>query len=291
MSEVYGMSVKAPTVIIRDDDISYFTTPEELETLYGDLWAEGVKVSFAVIPYEVKTYSREDRRFFYQEDREYFIGENTRLVKYLRKLIKHDMACIMLHGYNHKYLIKNGRFIGEYAYQDYKTLYEKTKKGKNVLESLFNTTIKVFVPPNNDLSLAGVKAVTDNGLNICGASSIKTLKRYVNLSSPRHIYYLCLRLYYKVVYSRYYPFVADYPFIMDLGTHKELVSYAFGHTTNLNKLIKLFEFCLRKNAPFCIWTHYWDILINPRTMSKFLKFLKYVSLRGVEFSLINDVLK
>jgi hypothetical protein len=33
---------------IRDDDVSFFTKPMELESLYKDLWEKNIPISFAV---------------------------------------------------------------------------------------------------------------------------------------------------------------------------------------------------------------------------------------------------
>ena len=41
---------------IRDDDVSFFTKPIELESLYKNLWEKNIPVSFAVIPIAVKSH-------------------------------------------------------------------------------------------------------------------------------------------------------------------------------------------------------------------------------------------
>jgi len=55
---------------IRDDDVSFFTKPMELEKLYKDLWEKNIPVSFAVIPFAVKSYYCGDWEKFYQEKEE-----------------------------------------------------------------------------------------------------------------------------------------------------------------------------------------------------------------------------
>ena len=39
-------------VAIRDDDTSYFTTPDALERVYGDVW-DRVPVCLAVVPFAI----------------------------------------------------------------------------------------------------------------------------------------------------------------------------------------------------------------------------------------------
>ena len=51
---------------IRDDDTSYWTSVSELQELYGDYLAKGLKLSLAVIPYSVHVEYRGDMKRLYQ---------------------------------------------------------------------------------------------------------------------------------------------------------------------------------------------------------------------------------
>ena len=137
-------------LIIRDDDISYWTSVEEIDFIYRDLFDKGIKISFAVIPYAAKMYNLGDPHTFYQDENDSkWVGENTKLVKYLKEKIDKGLVEIMLHGYNHLYCFKSMdsglkiaseknldeyrsrnklvTFIGEYNYQGFNALYSKTK--------------------------------------------------------------------------------------------------------------------------------------------------------------------
>ena len=147
-------------LIIRDDDISYWTSVEEVDSKYRDYFERGIKISFAVIPCASKMYNLGDISTFYQDqDNSKWIGDNIDLVKYLKEKINKGLVEIMLHGYNHLYNFKSFdkklkvaskknlheyrseneliTFIGEYNYQSYKSLYSKTKTGKDYLSSIF----------------------------------------------------------------------------------------------------------------------------------------------------------
>ena len=49
IEKLIGPNGKVP-ILIRDDDINYFTKPEMLESIYSNAWTEGFKVSLSTIP-------------------------------------------------------------------------------------------------------------------------------------------------------------------------------------------------------------------------------------------------
>ena len=73
---------------IRDDDINFWTNVEEIDTIYREIWAKGIKVSFAVIPFSVRSFNSGDRNKFYQNKELMPIGKNKEIVEYLRNKIK-----------------------------------------------------------------------------------------------------------------------------------------------------------------------------------------------------------
>jgi predicted deacetylase len=285
-------------LIIRDDDLSYWTKVDEIENVYKYLFERKIKVSFAVIPFAVKMYNAGNFEKFYQDENSATpIDKNKKIVEYVKEKIKEGLVEIMLHGYNHLYRFecdgriqiaskknlynarksgKNIKFIGEYNYGNYDDLYKKTKEGKEYLEDIFKIKIYNFVPPSNQINKNGVKAIIDNNLNLSGLigkiyNRENTLKGYFTYID-RIIFYLKNR-------NIIYPKIANY------GKHSELVGYAITPSTNWQKLYNQLEYCAIHNYPFQIATHYWelkgelknkfynviDLILTKNYKSKFLK--------------------
>jgi len=140
---------------IRDDDVNYWTKPQDLEKVYGEVLARGIPISFAVIPFAVRTYNWGDPDKFYQDENiTEPVGNNKDLVEFLRRYISKGLVEIMQHGYLHLYafktfwasgiklairinlesvrLKKSGtelRWIGEYLWKDKDRLIKETKEG------------------------------------------------------------------------------------------------------------------------------------------------------------------
>ena len=99
---------------IRDDDISFFTRPEDLENIYKEIWERNILVSFSVVPFSVESHYCGDWDNFYQETELKAIGENKDLVDFLKSKLKENKISIMLHGYSHQYKVaenKNGVLV------------------------------------------------------------------------------------------------------------------------------------------------------------------------------------
>ena len=103
-----------PTIIIRDDDTSYFTAPQRLETVYGRLWDAGIPVCLAVIP---QVYG--DTRVYWTDGnphdpgippayrgtgKTYSILDNPELCAFLNQKIAAGLVEVCLHGNTHSLL-------------------------------------------------------------------------------------------------------------------------------------------------------------------------------------------
>ena len=260
---------------IRDDDTSFWTRPEELEFVYKKIWAKGIPVSIAIIPFSVKFYFSSNREKFYQDEKLKPIGENRELIEFLKEKIKENKISIMLHGFSHQYKVakwrkgtlvlatkenldelkkyKKGRnlcWYGEYNWKPYEQLKEETKRGKEYLEDIFHTRIMIFVPPSNDISKEGVKALAESRLNLSGTMRLSKLNRPVNLCSIKNWF---IKFWWRLKYDRVYPYVMDYV------THKELHAYGLVPGVTLEELRNHFKFCYDRGTPFVLATHYWEV--------------------------------
>ncbi len=288
-------------LIIRDDDLSYWTESREIERIYEPLFKKGVKVSFAVIPKSVRMFNPGDFAKMYQDEKEsFFVGENEEITAYIRELVDSDKAEIMLHGYNHLYFISVNdkkyiankenldrfrkekafiKFLGEYM-DAYDVLYEKTKKGKRYLETLFDTRVKNFVPPSNQIAREGVNAVARNGLNISGIAG----RRYDRERNLSGLISYAKRVFFKLKHQN-----LTYPYVIDYKDHKELAGYAFTPSTDWDRYKRQFDFCEKNDIPFQLATHYWEL--RGGLLEKFYEFVEYAMKRGFKSVFLKDVLR
>lgn len=291
---------------IRDDDVSYWTKPEELENLYKPIWSKGIPVSLSLIPFSIKSENLGDFDKFYQDEEFRHIGDNKELVYFIREKQREKLVCLMMHGYTHQYKValdknseqktatkdvldemrkvKKGRelyWIGEYRWKRYEQLLIETKIGKEYLEDIFKTKIKVFVPPSNDISREGVRAVSENRLNLVSSISIREINRpltiYTFINWAKNVLW-------RLVYGRKFPFVMNY------GTHKEVFAHGFTPDIRLENLIREFNFCYRKKAPFILSLHYWEINSRKEMKRDFFRFIEYTEGKA-EYISVNKIIE
>lgn len=232
---------------IRDDDTSFFTNPDELESVYNNYWGY-IPISLAVIPFAVSNTKNKIKNVG-EKSTEFPIGNNKKLVAWLRKRIALGHIKIMLHGYNHEYKYIDNKWIAEYSHKTLQQLLEETIVGKNYLEDLLDVEIDVFVPPSNSIGKSGIEAIRNAELNLSGIMgrggdrpfSLEYVNAYIKRWSWRIL-------------------VGDaYPFTLKLGGINELRAYALTPQVDPLYLFKQLNFCSKINAHFVIATHYWEI--------------------------------
>jgi len=291
---------KKMDLIIRDDDLSYWTKPEKIEKVYKPLFDKKIKISFATIPFSVQMFNAGDFDAFYQNLEEKPIGENEEIIEYIKEKIDDGLVEIMLHGYNHLYSFEcNGeikfatkenlepcrkqnkkiKFLGEYNYQNYKELNKKTKIGKEYLEDIFKINIRNFVPPSNQIKKAGIKAIIENNLNISGLIGKKFDREFTIKGLTTYLDRVYFTLKNKDII---YPKIANY------GKHKELVGYAITPSTDWKKYYKQLDFCVKYALPFQIATHYWEL--NGALKEKFYKIAEQIINNGLKSKFLKEVL-
>lgn len=153
-------------VIIRDDDISYFTKPEALTKLYGLLFEEEKSVNFSVIPQitaNIRIGSRSPYRarekieydpcippIFRGRNEEFPLNENRDLVEFLRNL---ENCEILQHGLTHGLI--DG--VQEFRIKDKKEIQRRADFGSAILEECFHSKPSFFVPPWDKISLEAIR--------------------------------------------------------------------------------------------------------------------------------------
>ncbi len=151
---------------IRDDDTSYFTSPEELDEVYGEIARHG-PVSLAVVPYHRAGTSGCVPERYRMRGTVHPLHENKSLVKYLRDGISRGRFEVMLHGYHHDELDGRAEFSNRYD------LNQRVSHGRKYLEDLLGAQVRVFVPPGNTIGAAGLSAIAREGLHLGGTAGVR----------------------------------------------------------------------------------------------------------------------
>lgn len=289
-------------LIIRDDDLSFWTTVEEIDNLYKPLFQKKIKISFATIPFSVQMFNAGNFETFYQDEHSAMpIGENKAIIEYLKEKISDGLVEIMLHGYNHLYSFEyegliqtatkenltpyrekhqNISFLGEYNYQSNEILEKKTKHGKEYLEDIFKVHITNFVPPSNQINKEGIHAIIKNNLHLSGL---------IGTNYNRELTLKGIWTYFDRILFALQNRGTTYPKMANYGKHKELTGYALTPSTNWTKYNKQFKYCLEHSIPFQIATHYWEL--DGQLKNDFYQFIEQALQKNMKSAFLNEVLK
>ena len=235
---------------IRDDDTSFFTSPEELEHAYGEITRQG-PVSLAIVPFHRAGTSKAVPEQFRGRWSTHPLHENSALVDYLRTRIAEGRFEAMLHGYHHD--VRQG----PHEFAAHRDLRQRVLDGRKYLEGLLKTEIRVFVPPHNALSSHGLRAIAGAGLHVAGVAGIRHGWPVWSLTTWRLWFHLrrWRRQGGKGV-----------PWVLDLGTHREIAVNPVTPKTSLQDNNAAFDSALQVNGVFCAATHYWE-LATPSTIA------------------------
>jgi len=148
-------------VIIRDDDVSYFTKPETLEKLYGSLFEEKKPVNFAVIPkitanikidsgnpyrkWEQLEYDPCIPRKYRGCNEDFPLNENKEIVEFIQSL---ENCEVLQHGLTHG--LVDG--VKEFRINNEEEIQRRANIGKDLLQDCFHSKPSFFVPPWDSVS-------------------------------------------------------------------------------------------------------------------------------------------
>jgi hypothetical protein len=161
-------------IIIRDDDINYFTRTSMLYKLYSEAWRKGFKTSLCVVPNQKTINDLAEAHAFFIPPSErgkqsyHPISENQELVKYVRDKVRKTQASITLHGYSHEYW----GTLPEFATKDTLELRKRLENGLRILRNTFDTEINVFVLPNETVSPEALNIIQEKGLTALKRKSV-----------------------------------------------------------------------------------------------------------------------
>jgi hypothetical protein len=227
---------------IRDDDASFFTSPDELEKVYGEITKYG-PVSLAIVPFCRAGTSRWLPEAYRERWSVHPLDENKALVQYLRNGIASGRYEAMLHGYHHDEPGMAREFVGG------SDLNRKVRDGKRYLEGLLHTKIRVFVPPHNAIGRRGLQAIVDDGLHLGCVAGVGA--GWSLFSRASWVTWLRLRRWRTSG-------GIGIPWVLDLGDHNELAGNPVTPSSSLRRNEAAFEKALPLGGVFCAATHYWE---------------------------------
>ena len=228
---------------IRDDDTSFFTTPDELEHAYGQVTQWG-PVSLAVVPFHRAGTSKAVPEKFRGRGSVHPLHGNRPLVEYLRAGVSKGSFEIMLHGYHHDEPSDQAEFsVGS-------DLVRKIKDGRKYLEDLIGVSIRVFVPPHNAIGRRGLHAIVQSNLHLGCAAGVRS--GWSPLSQLTWRTWIQLRRWHKSG-------GLGVPWILDLGDHKEIAGNPVTPSATLRQNEAIFRSALKLDGVFCAATHYWEL--------------------------------
>lgn len=288
---------------IRDDDTNFFTQPEEISHAYGQVW-DICPPTLSVVtdmkgnwPYWNELIFQQghaiDWAAWMADNTPHPIHENGSLVGFLKEGIASKRLGASFHAVYHRndesVKERSNNYVRGAEFFTEEDKADLLRQKKAYLEGLLESRIDVFTPPQNLLSLKGYKAVVEAGFNIVspGISNLRKIRTVKGVLAAGRYYW-----HRKVKGESYYPFV------MDFGSHKEVVThFPFYPTTVLADYIAAFEAVRRVDGVFILSTHYNEFSRKMRHSSgvtlreDFLRFFDHVMKHasGIRFCTLSEV--
>jgi hypothetical protein len=228
---------------IRDDDTSFFTSPDELERAYSEITKHG-PVSLAIIPFCKAGTSKGVPENFKKRWSIHPLHDNKELVEYLRAGIATGRYEAMLHGYHHDEEDRAFEFIGG------DDLARRVREGRKYLEDLLGATIRVFVPPRNAIGRQGLRAIAGEGLHLAGVAGVQS--GWAPLSRATWVNWWRIRRW-RWGGGR------GVPWIINLDDHREIPGNPVTPSSDRQDNEARFDCARQLGGVFCIATHYWEL--------------------------------
>jgi hypothetical protein len=228
---------------IRDDDTSFFTSPDDLEQAYGSITRDG-PVSLAVVPFHRAGTSKGVPERFRGRWSVHALHENRALVDYLRLGVAAGRYEIMLHGYHHD------ERDGRREFQDGSDLRTRVTNGRRYLEDVLGCAVRVFVPPHNAIGRAGLRAIAADGLHLGGTAGVRS--GWPPLSTRTWSLWARLRRWNRQG-------GVGVPWVLDLKDHREIAGMPVTPLSRMAESEAALQCAMRVNGVFCAATHYWEL--------------------------------
>jgi hypothetical protein len=288
---------------VRDDDVNFFTEPEELEFAYSHVW-DKIPPTFSVISHVKGNWNRWAEEIYrlrqnadwkaWQRDNEaYPIDKNTSLIKFLNEGLANRKLDVCFHAIHHRNEdpvppepMPNNYVQGAEFYTT-RDMRQPLADAIRYLHQHLKTKISVFTPPQNLLSLKGYKAVVSQKLSIIGSGipfwkKERTLAGLINMTRVAG---------FKLKQSN-----KDYPFTLYFKNHSEVIHhYALHPTTKVEYLVEKFETARQLGGNFVLSTHYYEfktpLVYNKTKNMKYVfdTFIDHVQRYNVDFCTLSEM--
>lgn len=289
---------------IRDDDTNFFTTPQQLEACYHDIWdtvvptlclISKVKGNWEYWVHEIyKTKQATNWKAWTEDNEAHAIEDNKSLTHFLKQKLHEGKIDLAFHAKYHRNedevlpTEQAANYVRGAEFFTTRNLSEYIKHELELLEQLFQYNITVFTPPQNLLSVQGYQAVLKAGLNVCGGGISFTKKE----KDWRGIINIAKQGLFKITNRD-----SNYPRTIRYTHHTELpYHYPLQPNTKLEDLIKQFEMVRRFNGDFVLSTHYveffYPMVHKPSMTMKdtLLAFLQYIAKYNPEYTTLSKML-
>lgn len=264
-------------LIIRDDDMNYFTKVEDIKKVYNKL--QGFPISFAIVPtvLDVSTVGAcPDTK---GNTTPMFVGDNAELVSWMKEEYKNGNVDILLHGITHSYTFPNGKRQFEMHWRDgEENLTETLRQWREKLSALFGCDIKVFVAPGNRVTKYTLYSAIDAGMDFSGLITPKFQRTFTIKNLGCYLKRWLMRIWTGL----------QYPGVLEYSDHKEINACPLREE---EYLYKMFNWCQKHDSPMAINVHYWDLRDKPEQLAKLIKFVHYAIDNGAIPTKLSDVLK
>ena len=270
-------------IIIRDDDLNYFTPPEMIERIYEKAWKQKFKVSLSIIPRVKAIDDPLIPNIHRGKQTIHEVSRNKELIKYLKeKLFMHQID-IMQHGFTHEMIGK----VPEFRIDDSHEIRKRLNYGRKILEDSFQTKIHVFIPPWDVISEQALRILEKEHLAVSKREEKSRSRLWMNLISSNFgrvlndtffsnsLKKLTPMLQKKEKYINLSEGQGNYSLIFNNGIKRKKIRIGVFDTTR--------KFTIEKgpvNGLFCILNHYhtfykdWQDDIDMELMDRFYSLLE-----------------
>jgi len=254
-------------VIIRDDDISFFTPSDKLKSIYAPIIKKSIPINISIIPchssrsFPEKGMMKQGILYepnippkYREKEQEYPINMNKPLVDYITSLSKKDLIEIAMHGYNHQHI--DG--IYEFENDEKNMIRKKLDTGKKILKETFpDSGIGTFVAPWDSLSFEAFDCLVEKGYNLFLRK--KDILRYLpkRYCTQAILTWAGIKRYNYIRYKKSNIFFIDDYFFGSMDNNTDDIK------NNLYRHIARFEKAYKKKEKlFVIVMHYWQFMDN-----------------------------
>ena len=270
--------MKIKLAIIRDDDLNFFTTPNDIKDAYGDLFGK-VPINFFFVPYlrDINaTYEKSELDYFWQKMN--FTGtvsifDNEPLVSFVKEQIELQNIDVGLHGLHHvKHELK--------APLDEDKLAMALASAK----SLFGRDIKSISAPNNTMSKPSEATLEKFFKFIHISYSHKLWERKLSFSNMK--WFLISTLSKLSGRGQHTLFAPGKP----INRHTEISSIPISSVQDANYVDNLLDHFIAADSGYiCLATHYYDMRDNQYTFDLMKKSVDRLLGAGVKFVRLSDL--